>query len=262
MKFGCCCRLEDLSVLTDAGCDFFEASANAAMILRAAPAQFERISRLMTEMPVKPQAINSFLRMDQKLTGPDVHVAQLEEHTAISIKRAADLGAKILVFGAGRSRSFPEGYPREKALVQLQDFLRMAGEIAAPFGIKIVIQPLRQRQSNVINTLGQAYSLARMVQEPSVGVVGELFHMSQEREPVANLSYAGATLAYAHIAHPESRQCPSDKDGIDYRPYLEALDQAGYDDLLCIDCGWSDIGTELKPALSYLRALWDEVTGG
>ena len=261
MKFGCCCRLEDLSVLVDAGCDFFEISANEAMILRVAPVQFEKLSRLIARMPVEAQAINSFLRMEHRLIGPDVHVAQIEEHTEVSIKRAAQLGATIIVFGAGRSRSFPEGYPRERALQQLQDFLRMAGQIAAPFGMTVAIQPLRQQQSNAINTLAQAYSLARMVQEPSVGVVGELFHMCQEQEPVANLSYAGPTLAYAHIAHPETRECPSENDGIDYRPYLAALDQAGYDGPLCIDCGWNDIGAELKPALSYLRGLWDEVAG-
>lgn len=262
MRLGCCARMEDLPLVADAGCEFFEMSVSDALLLKADHEQFARLAEMMARMPIKPEAINSFLRMDQKLVGHKVNFTALQEHMELVVQRAADLGGELIVFGCGAARSKPQGYSQFRARQQLMEFVCMAGEVAAPFGMKVVVQPLRAKQSNMVNTLGQAVSMARLADVPSVGVAADLFHMAQQDEPVEDVARTPRTLAYAHIADPDDRSCVAEDDDAKYEDYLRALRHAGYDDRLCIDCGWRDIKTELEPAVAYLKRLWARVAAG
>ncbi len=241
---------EAIRIVEEAGCDFLEFGVGVV-----APEQpesvFERLQATLGGTSLVPECFSSFVPPDIALVGDARDRKRIETYIAVSARRVAALGGKIIVFGSGMARSTPPGISRQTAEVHLLEFLNLAADHAGGNGIRIAIEPMNRSESNVVNSLAEAVALAERVNRPEIGALVDFYHLDCEKEPMNHIRQAGKRLIHVHVAD-TGRLCPG-SGSYDYPGFWSALRDAGYDGRITIECNWRDFPKEVAPAMRFLR---------
>jgi sugar phosphate isomerase/epimerase len=248
MRVGCCVSGPDgIDALEGAGADFCELPVARAIAVE--DAAFERLAARLAAGGVPVAACNVLLPAGLPVVGPDVDAGALDRHLELALRRMARLGVGMLVVGSGAARTVPAGFDRELAMAQFAAFLADVAERAEALGIVVVLEPLRTAETNLLNTVGEGAAFLREREVGPARLLADLYHMVEEREPLAALAGAADLLAHAHVAGP-GRRPPAAGD---VRPFLHALREAGYAGDCSIECSWNDVASEAGPAVLAVR---------
>ena len=251
MQLGVCASPENVPWIKDAGADYLEANVQTVL----APMDKARRPPDPAALALPIAAYNCFLPGDLRVTGPDVDLGRLLAYGRRAFERAGRMGSTIIVFGSGDARRIPDGWPRARAEEQFIEALRLLGPLAHSSGIVLALEPLRQAETNFINTFAEGLGILRRAAAPGVAMLVDLYHLAAENEPLAHLDEARGLLVHVHLAEPDGRGPPGPGKS-DFRPFLAELKSLGYDARLSLECGWKDVRTELGPALDFLRDQW------
>jgi sugar phosphate isomerase/epimerase len=250
MHFGCCCAIEQAGIAAAAGFDFVECPV-VSLQAEQDDLTFAPIRVLYQQAPLPTPAFNIFLPGDLKVVGPTVDQARVARYVERALARASQLGARLIVFGSGRARNVPDDFSRATANAQLVEFLTLTGPIAQAQGITIAIEPLNRRESNILNSVAEAVTLAQAVNHPQIRVLADFYHMDEEEEPLTEVVRHQAWLAHIHVADTE-RRAPG-TGHYPYATFVEQLRQAGYQGRISVECRWDDFATEAGPAVQFLH---------
>ncbi len=226
MKIGMCSELMNAPLVAGAGFDYIESATTA--LASASEEDYRRMAEAVFQSGIAAEAFNVMLPGNFCITGPAADLDPVKEYLERGFRRMAELGAVIQVFGSGGARNVPEGWPMERALEQLVDFLNMAAPLAARQSIFIAIEPLNPGECNIINTVEDARALAVRAGLANVGVLADWYHMSKQHEKPDGMLAAGKALLHCHVANPEGRRFPLPGDGADYTAFFGAMRQVGY----------------------------------
>jgi sugar phosphate isomerase/epimerase len=238
MRFGICCGAEMYETAPE-GMDYIEESVGGALCPRDDETAFEACLAKCAAAVAPVVAANCFLPGDLKSTGPDVDEAALDAYVTSAFARAERVGISKIVFGSGGSRQVPDGFDKAEGFSQLVAHLKRWGPIAAKYHVTIVIEPLQTAECNIINTVTEGAELARAADHPNVRLLADFYHMLCDGEGPESLRAAGGLLQHIHVAEKEKRTAPG-MEGDDFRPYLKALKDIGYDDTISLECGFGD----------------------
>lgn len=249
---------DGLSALERSGYDFAELTVRSLTSLTEE--EFAETRRLIRQSAVQVPVCNSFIPPELKLTGPGASDRDLEAYLDLAMKRVKDIGGEQIVFGSGAARNVPDGFPVERGMEQLKHFLRRCEEYAAAYGITVAIEPLNRGESNVINTVREAMSLAMELDLPHIKVLADCYHMDLEDESFAVLEEAvsGKLLSHVHISG-RNRRFPGAAEGqeeIDFAHLFRILQTAGYTGGVSAECGSQRFSEESAKSLRYVRAVW------
>lgn len=251
IKIGVCAGPERLEAAARLGFDYAEWSLAGVMDMEE-PA-FDDAVRRVQDAPIQVEAMNGMLPGTLKITGLTGNLRLIRDYLDRAFERMARLNAGVVVFGSGGARGVEAGFPFDEAWRQIADFLRLAGEMAAPHRIRIAIEPLRREECNIINYVSEAMALSALVHMENVGVLGDSFHMHSVAEPFSALERAGKRLFHVHTANPQGRIFPAPGDGADYAGLFSALNAVGYAGRVSVEAGCSDFEAEGALALKALR---------
>jgi len=243
---------EAIRIVEDTGCDFLEFGVGV-LSPEQSESVFERVRAALGATALVPECFSSFVPPDIALVGDARDRKRIETYVAVSVRRVAALGGKIIVFGSGKARSIPQGVSRETAEAHLLEFLNLAADHAGANGIRIAIEPMCRLESNVVNSLAEAVALAERVNRPEIGALVDFYHLNVEKEPLEHISQAGKHLIHVHVAD-TGRLYPG-SGSYDYPGFWRALQGAGYDARVSIECNWRDFPAEVGPAMRFLRGL-------
>lgn len=250
MKFGCCAPIADAGKVAAAGFDYLECTVVSLEPL-SSEEEFAPILRTFQESPIPVEACNIFLPGSLQIVGDNVDMAEIERYVASALARVRRIGADTVVFGSGRSRSYPEGFDRSLAEKQIRMFLSLTARHAAEQGITIVIEPLNQLESNIINSLSEAVAFVKAVDQPSMQMLADFYHMEMDQEPLENITAAKDHLRHVHVA--DSGRLAPGTGSYPYAAFAEQLHSAGYDGRVSIECKWNDFTAEAPEAVEFLR---------
>ena len=107
-----------------------------------------------------------------------------------------DLGGEAMIFGSPKQRN-TRGIPVKEANKFFADGLAEVAGHAQQRGIKILIEPLGQRNTDVVNTLAEALNVAQQVDHPVVDIMFDFNNTVDETEPYDVL----LRKYYTHIHH-------------------------------------------------------------
>ena len=249
--------LRDAVTIAACGYDYIEPALSKTLALPD-PDRQEQLRRL-SATKLRVETMNWFLPgADIKLTGPVVDEARVNDYLERSLALAEQLGVKVIVFGSPGARSFPEGFPRERAWDQLKAFLRTAGGIieSRRYGMVIGIEPLRKPESNIVNTVVEAARLAREVNHPKVRIIVDFYHLTFENEDPDAILDAKDLIVHLQIADPAARGFPRQEAGeARYRRFFDNLLKIGYKGRLSIEANSSDVAGDCGPALKFLKEM-------
>ncbi|MBQ7089501.1 MAG: sugar phosphate isomerase/epimerase [Clostridia bacterium] len=235
MRFGVCTKFENLPFVAAAGYDYFEGNLNKLAAMSEEESEAARAALQASGLAMETTAC--FFGSADRLTGEEVDFEAIAAYADRALKRAAAFGVKVAVLGSGGARKIPEGFPREKAEEQFVRVIRICGDAAQKYGIKIALEPLNRNETNLMNTLSEGLALCERADHPAVGMLADFYHMYMVDDDLATLQAIGDRLFHVHIARPnEDRAAPSMADEAVLRQWSAALKQSGYNGRISLEC--------------------------
>ena len=171
-------------------------------------------------------------------------------------KRAARLGAKVVVFGSGGARAVPDEFPKAQAYEQLVHLLGELGPLAEANDVTIAIEPLNRTECNIIYTLFEAGELAQRVNHNRVQVLADYYHLVMEIEPIQQVSAVAGRIRHVHVSDPAGRIYPRSADA-NLTQFCRLLGESGYDGRMSVEAYSQNFERDAAAALLWMRQWTD-----
>ena len=234
------------------GLDYLEANVTSFLIPEKSEEEFAAKRETAASIQPPIYSANGFFPGSLKLVGPDADLERAIRYSETAIRRASELGIKVLVLGSGGARRIPDGFPEEKAKEQFLTLLKGMAPAAEKYDVRIGIEPLQSSETNFIHTVAEGAEIARQAGSSHICVIADLYHMAREKEPAQDIIDSADKLVHVHIAECANRTPPG-VDGDDFTPYFKALKQIRYTGRISIECRWEDIAAQLPVAVKTMK---------
>lgn len=262
MKLGICVGLDKAAVAAEIGFEYLE--SNLGQIKKSEVSYLRELRKAVDNFGVKFEATNCFFPGDIHIVGDSASLDEIREYTCRAFDNAKILGVETCVLGSGRSREIPDGYDREKGYAQALDALRVIGEEAKQRDIRVAIEPLNHKETNVFNTVRESTDVCRTLGLDTVCVLADIYHMVMEDEDYSALAYAGDKLIHVHLSNPlglgdtgtAKRIYPAEGDGYDYAPFIDGLKAANYDGRISLEAGCNCFEEDAAKGLAMMKKLF------
>ncbi len=161
-------------------------------------------------------------------TLPGTDLTPFFDGLARGIENARTLGAPRIVLGSGIG--FP-GMKRPQNLQKLVDVFSEAVERSRGSGVALVLEPVNTRVDHpgaLLDRTADAVTVARGVDDPSFGLLYDMYHSITEGEdPATELAGAAGLVQYVQIADAPGRGEPG-SGSVDWRRTLGVLRSSDY----------------------------------
>ena len=254
IEFGGCASAEHFDTAVGLGFDYYEMEVTE--ISQMDNAQFASLKEHVLASPIRCRAFRSLIRRFQ-VVGENTTSQQGEVKACLerNLDRCRQLGGRVVVWGSSQSRNVPEGFSRDTAWRQIQEFLHLLGDIARQNNLIIGIEPLRKQESNIINTAAEAMKLALEVNHPNVKMIVDFYHLRQENEDPDILRVAQKEIVHLHFANPTGRRWPhSATEDPQYQRFFSLVKETGYQGGLSIE-GNGTFEEDGAASLRFLREM-------
>lgn len=236
MRFGICLGAKDSLRTPPIHADYIEVSASEIATIE--PVLWEQLREAIQAGEIRTYSANNLTPATLRLTGPDVDLSEIERYCDHTFSRLAEIGVRVLVFGSGKSRQVPEGFPMEQAWEQLIEVGRLFARKAAERGQTVVIEPLAYDKVNIIHTIDDGAAYARAIDRENFRVLADFFHTDRNGETVASWQAHGDLLFHTHFASAKARSMPRTEEEWGYfEEMLRALKEIGYDGAMSFEGG-------------------------
>lgn len=256
MKFGACIGTDagKLEKLKEYGYDYAEFALNGI-----ADWSQEKVDAMRAEMArtgIWGEACNCFFAGGEEgwLTDEKVDFAAVEKYIRRALSKGAQLGLKVAVIGSGRARMVKNEADRAACEERFLKVLRLAGDIGAAYGVRIVIEPLQRGECNLINTVADGVDMCRRAGHENVAVLADFYHVFMNGETLDAVRTAGKMLCHTHLARANAdRAMPlSAEDRPALIEWAAALRENGYDARMSLEGSmgdWDTTAKEMRPVL-------------
>ena len=235
IEFGGCASAEHFDTAVGLGFDYYEMEVTE--VSQMDNAQFAALKAHVLASPIRCRAFRSLIRRFQ-VVGENARSQQGEVKAYLerNLDRCRQLGGRVVVWGSSQSRNVPEGFSRDTAWRQIQEFLHLLGDIARQNNLTVGIEPLRKQESNIINTAAEAMKLALEVNHPNIKIIVDFYHLRQENEDPDILRVAQKQIVHLHFANPTGRRWPhSATEDPQYQRFFSLVKATGYQGGLSIE---------------------------
>ncbi|UCF99558.1 MAG: sugar phosphate isomerase/epimerase, partial [Spirochaetaceae bacterium] len=172
------------------------------------------------------------LPADVRVTQKGFNIYVWMEHLKNAASGMAELGCRKLVWSDGRARLLPVEGATAGSKEQLLQFLYMLCGVAAEFDMTVLVEPLGPRRTNFLNTMKETSEFLPRVRKENLSSVISLRELEQIGLSLSDLPEYMRLIDHVQMDNPLSydgaRICPRPDDGNEYRPFLQALKDAGY----------------------------------
>lgn len=253
MKFGICGGPDVAGLAKQAGYDYFEWSVGGLLKPREDEEAFSQSLTEARETGLICPAVNVFLPADLKVTGPEADLAALEAYVTTACRRANKAKVNTIVFGSGGARRIPDGFDRGEAWNQLVAFCQMLAPIALAQGVTVVVEPLNRAECNVLNTVGECARLVREVNQPSIRLLVDAYHLLRDSDAMEDILANQHLLAHVHVATIPNRLAPG-MEPCELDSFFGVLARSGYDGRVSIEGKLPDNATDLTHSLALMMS--------
>ena len=219
--------------------------------------KFKAFKGKIRSFSIKPEVFSAFIPPGLKVVGPRVEKMRLRRYLAQSIPRVAEVGGNVIIWGSGSSRSYPENYHPQEAYKQIEDFIHLAADYAVDCGVCLAIEPMNRGESNTINSLKEAITLAEKVNRREVQVMVDYYHLMMEREELSSIeASAEGRIIHVHLSDTD-RKCPGDGN-FPFIPFVDSLKRIKYGGRISLECNFQEFERESGMGLEFMRGIWGQ----
>ena len=198
---------------------------------------------------------NGLFPQDLRLTG-DVDWNRVREYCEHILYRLAQIRVSTVVFGSGKAKHVPEGFPMEKAWEQLYELGALLADIGKKYGQTVVVEPLSYAEVNIVNTFEDAVSYCRAVNRDNFKALVDFYHFDNNGEDFATIEKNKEFLYHTHIATSKTRTRPqNEEDWAFFEKCISFLHRIGYQNALSFEGGAHET-EQFNEMLSRMKAYY------
>ena len=234
MKFGLCISSDKALTAYDAGADYYEISASGELY-EITDSEYQTLkSRVLSNEKIKPYSTNGLVSGTVKLCGPEADTEKISGYAEKVFGRLSGLGIKMLVFGSGKAREIPDGYPSDKAYGELLRSADIFSDVAAKYGQT------------------QGADFVRKVAKNNFRLLADFYHVSESGEDFKAIEQNSDIIAHLHISSRE-RSIIKDSDRGYISEIAALLKKINYSGAISYEGGQSTEAQEIKHMFEILR---------
>ncbi|HLT95658.1 MAG TPA: sugar phosphate isomerase/epimerase family protein [Acidimicrobiia bacterium] len=212
--------------------------------------------RLLDETGLVPYVVGAMAPGRNLVAAESAEVRATQDYLRHCVEVAHTIGAPALAgpFYAATGRTWRMGMGERAArYVELSENLAPVIEDAKSAGVTIGIEPLNRYETSLINTVEQALTALEPLLGEVLGIAADTYHLNiEEKDPAAAVIAAGSSLVHVQV-------CGTDRgavgdDHFDWKAFLDALDQIGYDGPLNVE-SFTAANETIATAASIWRPL-------
>jgi sugar phosphate isomerase/epimerase len=169
---------------------------------------------------------------------------------------AGQIGGGVLIIGSGRNRQyFPPQTQKDARDRFIDGLLRILPKV--PANVIVGLEPLPRERTNVINTIGEAYSIINMVRTDRVGLVFDLRSASSET-PLGWDQLCTMSWSPVHVHLQDVSGYPLTEESPGLKMTLNRLEITGYSRWISLEpfalrhCDEDTIRDMAKPLTRFL----------
>lgn len=184
------------------------------------------------------------------LTTADAAVRRATATYLVDLARlCADLGGSIMVFGSPGQRSLQPGVTWQRAFGNAVEVFREAMPAIGDLGVTICMEPLTPKETDFINTCGEATAMIWAVDHPNFQLHQDVKAMlGGETTPIPDLIHRYKDVT-KHFHVNDSNLLGPGMGSTDYTPIFKALQESGYD-------GWVSVEVfDYKPGAEHIAQV-------
>lgn len=216
------------------GFDYHEPSVSE--IAGMSDTGFQKFKQQVLASPIRCKRLNFFTTPPAefpdlptlRVVGNDASMDQLTNYVERSLERCKQLGAVIVVWGSGGSRNVPAGFSRDRAWAQIKDFLRMTDSIARAKNIVVAIEPITEKNCNIITTGAEAMKLMEEVGRPNIRMMIDYYQMRSMNENPDIVWRARAGIVHLHFANPKGIWPKDPAEDAEYSHFFSLVKRMNY----------------------------------
>lgn len=251
MRFGLCTSIDDIEKVEQVGFDYLEAPVTK--IADMSESEFREKKKRVNDTRIKVECFNILFPKTISLLDTSADWMLVQDYLHRAFERINQLEGNIVVFGSGKCRTCIPGVSFDEGHRRLVDIVRKTGEIAAEYGVTVVIEPLNTSECNTVNTIVEGAMLKATVNMPNVGLLADSYHMFRENEHMDNIARVGS-LQHTHVATLEGRKFPIVSDSL-LVDFFKALKGIGYQNRMSIEGKADYFEKDAIQALKLLKEL-------
>lgn len=258
MKFGVCVGTDVERVRRAKECGYDYVESGCGSISALTDGEFEAFCSQCAEIGIPVSAANGFFPKNIILAGPDSDKQQIRDYLNKLYPRAKRLGIKSIIFGSGGARRIPDGMSIDDGREEIiRDLKEIICPMAEEYGITIVIEPLRNEECNVLNSVHEGVEVMKKAGCKNLRVLADIYHMVCVDEPFDYLAGLSGSLVHAHTSKPIGgdgrRIFPAPGDGYDQKPFISRLVEAGVE-CCSVEAATEDFYNDAPKSLEAMRA--------
>ncbi|MBE6589750.1 MAG: sugar phosphate isomerase/epimerase [Ruminococcaceae bacterium] len=253
MKFGACINYEKALNSYPVETQFVEIAAWDFVNIEKE--KLDRLKKAVEDGSFTTYSSNGLFPRDLRLTG-DVDWNAVREYCNKTFYRMAELKVSVLVFGSGKAKHVPDGFPREKAWEQLYELADLMADIAKPLGQTVVVEPLRYEEVNIVNTFSEGAEYCRRVNRDNFKLLVDFYHFDANGEDFSTIVENKDLLYHTHIATPVNRTRPTTAAEWEFfEDCIKKLKSIGYDKALSFEGGAHET-EQFNEMLSRMKKIY------
>lgn len=198
MQIGCCAPIEKYAQIVSDGYDYVEFPAWEVASLTEA--QLQAVIQSIEEKGVPCLRLNAYCKGTPAIVGEGYSRESALRYAENLMEKAARLHVRCVGIGAPSARNIPEGFDRALADKQCEEFLRTTAEVAAGYGIQILVEAVQRGMCNYMNRTEEALRMAETLDMDNVGLVVDLYHMQTENEDWDTLGTYVPRMRHMHVS--------------------------------------------------------------
>ncbi|MCX7774972.1 MAG: sugar phosphate isomerase/epimerase [Spirochaetaceae bacterium] len=257
MRLGCFGYIKDLDAIAEAGFDCAELHIRELMGFDEA--EYRAARKRLRDSGIPADVFDNPIPLDSRIADPSFDLGFYRSYLERACDRAAEMGARYIVFGNGKARSLPIEGDIEAARAKFDEFFIMLLDIAAQRNITILIEPLGRKLSNIVNSLPEAVAFIRKYGRHNLKTFIDYRYMVEMQRPLSDIEEYELYIRHVHLDNPltvfPERLVPRLDDGFDYAPFLETLKKISYKEIISIEASvFREYAQDIRSVIDFFAA--------
>jgi sugar phosphate isomerase/epimerase len=244
---------KDIDAIAKAGYDCVELHFKEIMGMDDGPCRDVR--RKLRDAGVSAEVFDNPLPLDVVIADPGFDIPRYTEYVKKGMDRIAEMGARFVVYGNGKTRSVNSSLDTAKN----DKMLRIVCALAAEVNVTILLEPLAAQICNRFLGIPEIYEYAHAMGIPNMKTLVDYRWFLAGNHDFRILMQYADFIQHIHIDNPLSpfptRITPAVDDGHDYSALFDALREGCYKGIISIEANTTnDFAVDLCKGLELFAA--------
>lgn len=193
------------------------------------------IKELLNKYNISASTICAIYNPERDVVSSDKQIRRNAiEYIKSCVDFASIIGAQGISLTPTACMKIYQESDRETELNWAVEGIKEAGLFAGEHSVRLTVEPWNRYENYLINRMEQSLELVHRIDLPSVGCMGDTYHMNIEEADIADaIRLAGDKLYHLHIA--DSNRAAPGRGHIDFKPIAKALKDINYSGYLTME---------------------------